>query len=328
MTLRLALFGDSRSYLSTLFAERIVRLARVRRDVQIVAICDAGLRAPLSLPIQAGHALTKALVKRLFDAAHPLSIGPGHLYSIRHLATCHGIPLVLPPGHDINHPQLAAHVAERLQASCALAVGCVQIFRPALLAAFAQRVNYHNSLLPAYAGFRATRWSVYHREKVTGFTFHRMSEGLDEGPILVQGALPIRPDIALDRLEAEKTQLALRCLPRLFDALLATDPGLPQVGERSYFGAKAMRQLQTIADPATVSFDELARRLHAFDLVNVQLGSQIYPVTKLRRATKTTALSFRTQDGVLVEPTRFGYLPHPLHRLWRRTRRWRTGRSR
>jgi len=52
-------------------------------------------------------------------------------------------------------------------------------------------VNYHNGLLPDYGGLYATRWSVYFNEDSTGFTFHRISDVLDGGPILHQDSLPL-----------------------------------------------------------------------------------------------------------------------------------------
>jgi len=47
-------------------------------------------------------------------------------------------------------------------------------------------INYHDRLLPYYKGLRATAWSIYYGEKVTGFTFHIVDEKVDCGNILIQ----------------------------------------------------------------------------------------------------------------------------------------------
>lgn len=52
-------------------------------------------------------------------------------------------------------------------------------------------INYHDSLLPDYAGLNATSWALLNGEKQHGVTWHLMSEKIDEGHILVQHSFPI-----------------------------------------------------------------------------------------------------------------------------------------
>jgi polyketide synthase PksJ len=47
-------------------------------------------------------------------------------------------------------------------------------------------INYHDALLPAYAGIHATSWSLINQERTHGVTWHEMLPVVDEGRILVQ----------------------------------------------------------------------------------------------------------------------------------------------
>lgn len=52
-------------------------------------------------------------------------------------------------------------------------------------------INYHDSLLPKYAGVHATTWSILNGETIHGITWHLINEGIDEGDIVYQGQFPI-----------------------------------------------------------------------------------------------------------------------------------------
>jgi len=52
-------------------------------------------------------------------------------------------------------------------------------------------VNFHDSLLPKYAGFNATSWAIMNGEAVHGVTWHSMTENVDSGDILLQKTFEI-----------------------------------------------------------------------------------------------------------------------------------------
>lgn len=61
--------------------------------------------------------------------------------------------------------------------------------------AFEGRVlNTHPSLLPAFRGWRAVRDALEAHVATTGCTVHVATEELDEGPILTQELVEVRPD--------------------------------------------------------------------------------------------------------------------------------------
>ncbi|MEE6250459.1 MAG: formyltransferase family protein [Bdellovibrionota bacterium] len=52
-------------------------------------------------------------------------------------------------------------------------------------------INVHYAPLPRYRGLHATVWAILNGEKDVGFTFHKMDEYLDSGPIFYQEKLEI-----------------------------------------------------------------------------------------------------------------------------------------
>lgn len=52
-------------------------------------------------------------------------------------------------------------------------------------------INYHDALLPKYAGVNATTWSLLNDEKEHGITWHLINAGIDKGDMVYQGRFPI-----------------------------------------------------------------------------------------------------------------------------------------
>ena len=52
-------------------------------------------------------------------------------------------------------------------------------------------INYHDSLLPKYAGINSTTWAIINDEKQHGITLHKIEPGVDEGDIVAQATIPI-----------------------------------------------------------------------------------------------------------------------------------------
>ena len=58
-------------------------------------------------------------------------------------------------------------------------------------------IQYHPSLLPRYRGPSSVNWPIIKGDTQTGLTIFRPSDGLDEGPIILQKTVPIGPDDTL-----------------------------------------------------------------------------------------------------------------------------------
>ncbi|MEO6203714.1 MAG: phosphoribosylglycinamide formyltransferase, partial [Nitrospirales bacterium] len=70
--------------------------------------------------------------------------------------------------------------------------GYMRIVTPALIRMYPSKIfNIHPSLLPAFPGLEAQRQALEWGTKVSGCTVHLVTEGVDEGPIIVQATVPI-----------------------------------------------------------------------------------------------------------------------------------------
>ncbi len=64
-----------------------------------------------------------------------------------------------------------------------------------LLQAFPERIiNIHPALLPSFPGLHAQRQALTYGVKIAGATVHFVDEHADHGPIILQGAVAVRPD--------------------------------------------------------------------------------------------------------------------------------------
>lgn len=61
-------------------------------------------------------------------------------------------------------------------------------------------LNIHPSLLPAFRGSSAIENALDYGVKITGCTVHFVDEGIDEGPVLMQAAVPVDENDSPDSL--------------------------------------------------------------------------------------------------------------------------------
>lgn len=324
---RVVIFADGYRWVAARLGMAILDAVRERADYGVVAIC-----VPVALPyagvlcVDLGHRAWLG-AKGLFDGAHvsrhalppPLNLG--------RLSRRHGFRVIVPPRGDANDPRFIAQLRETVRPTMALSLFWPQRFGPELLGVFHDAVNYHNGLLPGFRGLRATAWSMYERERETGFCFHRMTERLDEGPVLLRGAVPITAGVTPFDLEAEKTRRAAAQVPRLLQIVAEGVRGEPQVGEVAYHSWADCLTVMRVEDPSALTTDELARRIRAFGCVRMRLGGRWRGVTRLRvvgEGERDDARGFfRTLDGVWMRPDRVAFLPWWAYRAISWTWRWR-----
>jgi phosphoribosylglycinamide formyltransferase 1 len=100
--------------------------------------------------------------------------------------------------------------------------GYMALLDAGFIARFRDRiVNVHPALLPAFPGVRAIEQAVAYGVRVFGVTVHLVDEGIDTGPIILQGSIEI-PDAsdpeavhdALRPIEHELLCEAVRLLAR------------------------------------------------------------------------------------------------------------------
>jgi len=79
--------------------------------------------------------------------------------------------------------------------------GYMKLIGPLLLRHYPQKIlNIHPSLLPSFKGLDAQQQALDYGVKITGCTVHIVDEKIDNGPILMQTAVPIKHDDTLDQL--------------------------------------------------------------------------------------------------------------------------------
>lgn len=119
-------------------------------------------------------------------------------------------------------------------------------------------VNLHASLLPSYRGASPIAWAVINGEKETGLTTMIITEGLDEGDILLQERHEIRPDDTAESLARRLSEAGGPLLAKTLEGLREgyIKPA-PQRGEATY--APLLRK-----EDGRVDWSRPARELYNF----------------------------------------------------------------
>jgi phosphoribosylglycinamide formyltransferase-1 len=96
--------------------------------------------------------------------------------------------------------------------------GYMRVLTPWLVEAWAGRmINIHPSLLPKYPGLDTHRRAIEAGDAEAGCSVHRVTAGVDEGPILDQARVPVLPSDTPETLAAR----VLAAEHRLYPAALA-----------------------------------------------------------------------------------------------------------
>jgi phosphoribosylglycinamide formyltransferase 1 len=127
----------------------------------------------------------------------------------------------------------AAVVAELRTAGVRLVclAGFMRLVGATLLDAFPDAVlNIHPALLPSFPGVDAQRQALDHGVKISGATVHLVTRELDNGPIVLQAAVPVRANDTPETLSARILIEEHRLYPEAVRTLL--DGGWAVQGRR------------------------------------------------------------------------------------------------
>lgn len=106
-------------------------------------------------------------------------------------------------------------VLRRQGVELVLLAGYMKIVTTVLVEAFANRMmNIHPSLLPSFPGLDVQKKAIEWGCKLAGCTVHFVTEGIDEGPIILQAAVPILDDDTPDTLAARILEQEHKIYPR------------------------------------------------------------------------------------------------------------------
>jgi len=93
--------------------------------------------------------------------------------------------------------------------------GYMLLVTPVFLDVFPGRVlNIHPALLPAFRGLHAQQQALDAGVRIAGATVHLVELGMDEGPIICQGAVPVLPEDDLAALQARILAVEHRLYPQ------------------------------------------------------------------------------------------------------------------
>ncbi|MDF0644906.1 MAG: phosphoribosylglycinamide formyltransferase [Nitrospira sp.] len=113
------------------------------------------------------------------------------------------------------YDQALLEVLRRHEVDLVLLAGYMKIVTSLLIEAYANRMmNIHPSLLPAFPGLDVQRKAIDWGCKLAGCTVHFVTEGVDEGPIILQAAVPVLDGDTPDTLAARILEQEHRIYPR------------------------------------------------------------------------------------------------------------------
>jgi phosphoribosylglycinamide formyltransferase-1 len=115
---------------------------------------------------------------------------PTEVVSHRDFPSREGFDQALSERIDAYHPDLV------------VLAGFMRILTPAFVHHYAGRlINIHPSLLPKYPGMHTHARAIEAGEAEHGATVHFVTEGVDEGPVILQGRVPVLPDDTPETLQ-------------------------------------------------------------------------------------------------------------------------------
>ncbi len=106
-------------------------------------------------------------------------------------------------------------VLKKYEVGLVILAGYMRIVTPVLIHAYANRImNIHPSLLPAFPGLEVQKKALEWGAKLAGCTVHFVTEGVDEGPIIIQAAVPVVEGDSADDLAARILEQEHKIYPR------------------------------------------------------------------------------------------------------------------
>jgi phosphoribosylglycinamide formyltransferase 1 len=184
----------------------------INRDVSISSLISPvmppqalQLKQPIKLGIMASgngsnfEAIASAIQAGQLNAQIQVLIYNNPNAKVRSRAEGWNVPAVLLDHRDFKRREdldrSIVEVLREYQVELVVMAGWMRVATLILIDAFPDRlINIHPSLLPSFRGIRAVEQALDAGVKITGCTVHLVSLEVDNGPILVQAAVPILPE--------------------------------------------------------------------------------------------------------------------------------------
>ena len=119
------------------------------------------------------------------------------------------------PASREAYDRAVLEVLQKHEVDLVLLAGYMKIVTAVLVTAYQNRMmNIHPSLLPSFPGLDVQKKAIEHGCKIAGCTVHFVTEGVDEGPIIIQAAVPIAEGDTPETLAARILEHEHRIYPR------------------------------------------------------------------------------------------------------------------
>lgn len=113
------------------------------------------------------------------------------------------------------YDQALLDLLKKYDVELVLLAGYMKIVTAVLVNSYANRMmNIHPSLLPSFPGLDVQRKAMEWGCKLAGCTVHFVTEGVDEGPIILQAAVPILDSDTAESLAARILEQEHKIYPR------------------------------------------------------------------------------------------------------------------
>ncbi|MHC1790839.1 phosphoribosylglycinamide formyltransferase [Solidesulfovibrio sp.] len=178
---------------------------------------------PVAVLVSGSGSNLQAIIDRIEDGALPARITavvsnkPGAYALTR--AQNHGLATVALP--QAAFPDRAAFDAALLAAvrdsgaEAVVLAGFMRLLGPDFVAAYRDRIlNIHPALLPSFPGLHGQGDAADYGVTISGATVHFVDEKMDNGPIIIQAAVPAHPDDDAESLGRRIMTLEHRIYPQ------------------------------------------------------------------------------------------------------------------
>lgn len=123
------------------------------------------------------------------------------------IARARGLTTAVLDHHDFSErgefDAALAALIDRQRPDLVVLAGFMRVLTEPFVARYTGRLlNIHPSLLPAFPGLNTHRRAIEAGVRIHGCTVHFVTPALDLGPIVIQAAVPVRPDDTEEALAA------------------------------------------------------------------------------------------------------------------------------
>lgn len=147
-----------------------------------------------------------------------------------------GIAAVAVPRKDYAdkaaHENAVCAAIDRLDPDFLCLAGYMRLLSGDFIARYRGRIiNIHPSLLPLFPGLDTHRRALDAGMRLHGCSVHFVTEGMDEGPLIAQGAVPVRPDYTVETLAARVLKVEHALYPQALAMLARGDVTMDESGK-------------------------------------------------------------------------------------------------